>query len=118
MGANDEWVLWTRSGFYATNAPEKSRIGYCVDRGQQREALFLPVDRFSVFDREDIVRAVVRYGSEERARAQGVDIPQVNVEALLPPVVEVQRVAVGTARAQVQLSFDLEPPINKPAILP
>jgi uncharacterized caspase-like protein len=110
VGTNDEWVLWTRSGFYATNAPEKTRIGYCVDRGPHREALFLPADRFPVFDRADIVRAVVEHGSEERARANGVDIPHVDVAALLPPVVEIERASVTTDRREVNLGFEVEPP--------
>lgn len=111
IGTDDVWVLWTRSGFYATNAPDKlSRIGFCVDRGPRREALYLPADRFPIFDNEAIVRAVVQHGSEARARANGVDIPHVNVADLLPPVVEVQRVTVDAARTHATLHFELEPP--------
>ncbi len=109
VGADDRWVLWTRSGFYATNAPDTSRFGFCVDRGPHREALFLPADRFAAFDREDIVRAVVEHGSEERARAQGVAIPQVDVAALLPPVVEIDRFTVTADRRAVRVSFRVEP---------
>lgn len=109
VGADDTWVMWTRSGFYATNAPEKSRFGYCVDRGPHREALFLPADRFAIFDREDIVRAVVEHGSEERARAHGIDIPQVDVALMLPPVVEIERVTLARNRHQVHLHFRVEP---------
>ena len=109
VGADDTWVLWTRSGFYATNAPEKSRIGYCVDRGPHREALFLPADRFAVFDREDIVRAVVEHGTEERARAKGIDIPAVDVALIVPPVVEIERCTVTRNRRQVHLHLRVEP---------
>jgi hypothetical protein len=109
VGADDTWVLWTRSGFYATNAPQKTRFGYCVDRGPHREALFLPADRFAVFDREDIVRAVIEHGSEERARASGVEIPQVDVALILPPVVEIERFTVAAGRREVRLRFSVEP---------
>jgi uncharacterized caspase-like protein len=109
VGADDRWVLWTPSGFYATNAPDKSRFGFCVDRGPLREALFLPADRFPIFDREDIVRAVVEHGSEERARAQGVAIPPVDVAALLPPVVEIDRFTVTADRRAVRVHFRVEP---------
>jgi uncharacterized caspase-like protein len=109
VGADNRWVLWTRSGYYATNAPEKARIGYCVDRGPRREALFVPAERFAVFDREDIVRAVVRYGSEQRARAHGVEIPQVDVAAQLPPVVEIERIAVAADRREACLHLRVEP---------
>jgi WD40 repeat protein/uncharacterized caspase-like protein len=109
VGADDSWTLWTRSGFYATNSPQKSRFGYCVDRGPRREALFLPADRFAVFDREDIVRAVVEHGSEDRARARGVEIPVVDVALILPPVVEIERFTVAADRREVRLSFSVEP---------
>lgn len=109
VGADDTWVLWTRSGFYATNAPAKSRFGYCVDRGPHREALFLPADRFALFDRADIVRAVVEHGSEERARAQGVAIPAVDVAAMLPPIVEIERCTVARDRRGAHLHLRVEP---------
>lgn len=109
VGADDTWLLWTRSGFYATNAPQASRFGYCVDRGPRREALFLPADRFAAFDREDIVRAVVEHGSEERARAQGIDIPQIDVALMLPPIVEIERCTVARDRRQARLHLRVEP---------
>lgn len=109
VGADDRWVLWTRSGFFATNAPGQARIGYCVDRGPRREALYVPADRIPAFAREDIVRAVVRHGSEERARAAGLDIPPLDVAALLPPVVEIERFNVSADRRAVELHFRVEP---------
>lgn len=116
VGADDHWVLWTRSGYYATNAPEQARIGYCVDRGPRREALFVPADRMAAFAREDIVRAVVEHGSEERARSQGMVIPPVDVASLLPPVVEIERVTVSANRRQARLHFRVEPlsPAHQP----
>jgi uncharacterized caspase-like protein len=109
VGADDQWVLWTRSGFYATNAPSNRRFGYCVDRGPHQEALFLRADRFPVFDRADIVRAVVEHGSEALARQAGVDIPQVDVASLLPPWVEVVRARPGADLRTVEIEFTATP---------
>jgi uncharacterized caspase-like protein len=109
FGADDQWVLWTRSGFYATNAPSNRRFGYCVDRGPRREALFLGADRFPRFDRADIVRAVFELGSEDRARAAGVEIPRVDVAALLPPWVEIVRWKASADLRSVEIEFTATP---------
>lgn len=108
IGADDEWVLWTRSGYYATNAPRNRRFGYCIDRGPHQEGLFFPADRFACFDRPDIVAAVVEHGSEARARAHGTLIPEVDVTTLLPPIVELQQTSVAAGRDTVSLSFTVQ----------
>jgi Caspase domain len=108
IGADDEWVLWTRSGYYTTNAPRNRRFGYCVDRGPRQEALFFPADRFAHLDRPDIVAAVVEHGTEARARASGVPIPDIDLGTLLPPIVELERSVVADGRDTVSLSFTVQ----------
>ncbi len=108
IGADDEWVLWTRSGYYATNAASNRRFGYCVDRGPHQEALFFPADRFACFDRPDIVAAVIEYGTEARARAIGYPIPEVDVTDLLPPIVELERSTEAADRSSVSLVFTVQ----------
>ncbi len=108
MGADDEWVLWTRSGYYATNAAGNRRFGCCVDRGPHQEALFFPADRFACFDRRDIVAAVVEHGTEARARAMGISIPVVDLTSLLPPIVELEISTVAADRRSVSLVFTVQ----------
>lgn len=88
VARNDEWVIWTRSGFYAASPGGERLMGYHLNRGPKQEALFLPADRFKDFYRPDLVRAVVRHGSEARAAAAGVALPAVDLTALLPPHLE------------------------------
>lgn len=105
VGADDEWVVWTRSGYYNASAQGAQRIGYHVSRGADKEALFVPSERFKDCFRPDIVQAVVRFGSEDRARARGVKIEAMDVAAMMPPIIELARDGVVAAADHVSFSF-------------
>lgn len=108
VGADDEWVLWTRSGYFDASPGGARRIGYRVNRGRTREALFVPADRFGDFYRPQIVAAVVQHGSERRARRAGVTIPTLDIPTLLPPVVELEPGGVRVEGREVVLSFTVQ----------
>lgn len=108
VGADDEWVIWSRCGYYNASPNGAQRIGYRVNRGIAKEALFIPSDRFKVFYRPDIIDAIVKHGSEARARAKGVDIPPVDAATILPPIVELTRHGLQVADGQVTFSFTIE----------
>lgn len=108
VGADDEWVLWTRSGYFDASPEGARRIGYHVDRGTDREALFVPADRFKPAYRPDLVDAVLRHGSEDRARARGIAIPPLAVAAMLPPIVELLPGGVAAGADEVRFTFRVE----------
>jgi uncharacterized caspase-like protein/WD40 repeat protein len=109
VGSDDEWVIWTRSGYYDASPLGARRMGYQVNRGVRQEAQFLPSDRFKDFHRPDIVRAVVAHGTEARARAAGVVIPPLDVASLLPPVIELQAAKPVPAKHEARLRFSIAP---------
>jgi uncharacterized caspase-like protein len=88
VGSDDEWVLWTASGYFDASPKGAQRIGYHINRGPRKEALFIPSDRFKGVYRPRIVAAVVRHGSEPRARAAGVPIEPLDIAGQLPPLLE------------------------------
>lgn len=47
QGSNNEWVAWTPEGYYAASAKGDRYIGWHVNRGVDREALFFPASRFA-----------------------------------------------------------------------
>ncbi len=110
VGADDEWVLWTASGYYDASPQGAGRIGYRVNRGVAQEALLVPSDRFKVFYRPDIVAAVVQHGSEARARERGVAIAPVDVARMLPPIVELASLHVHGDGRSAGFAFTLESP--------
>jgi hypothetical protein len=105
VGADDEWVVWSRSGYYDTSPQGGRRVGYHVNRGADKEALFFPADRFKAFDRPDIIKAIVEHGSEDLARAAGIDIAAVDVTGILPPIVEFAKNGVAVRSSHVTLTF-------------
>jgi hypothetical protein len=118
VGSDDEWVLWTRSGYYDASPKGAQRIGYHVNRGQNQAAVFLPGDRMKGFYRPDIVQAVLLCGSEagvaKMARTWPADlaplprIRRLDVARLVPPVIELEGDPVG-GRDRVRLSFTARP---------
>ncbi|WP_374439069.1 caspase family protein [Inhella sp.] len=108
VGADDEWLLWSRSGFYDASPRGAQRAGYCIDRGREQEALFLPADRFKAFYRPDLIAAIVRHGSEERARRAGVAIPQLALAQMLPPLLELSRDGLAVDGGRVTLRFSVQ----------
>lgn len=110
VGADDEWVIWTRSGYYDASPSGAARIGYHVNRGPHKEALFFPSDRFKAYYRPDLVAAVVRHGTEARANAHAkwLAIAPLDVASRLPPIVEFDRKGVTVAGDQVSLRFSAE----------
>ena len=113
VGADDEWVIWSNSGYYNASRRGDRRIGYHVNRGATREALYFSSDRFiKTFFRPDIIQAIVKYGSEERALAelarQGLAVAPLDVAQILPPIVELAGKGVTTTKNNVTLTFTVE----------
>ncbi|MCK7492383.1 MAG: hypothetical protein MZW92_12845, partial [Comamonadaceae bacterium] len=99
-------VLWTRSGFYATNAPQKTRASAtAVDRGPHREALVparltaLPSStaRTSCAPSSSTAARSGRVRRASRSRRSTCAL-------ILPPVVEIERFTVAADRREVRLS--------------
>ena len=94
IGSDDEWVIWSKSGFYNASHRGDRRFGYHINRGSDQEALFYPSDRFiKSFFRPDFIQAILEHGSEERALAainkDGNVAQHVDVSATLPPIVDI-----------------------------
>jgi len=109
VGSDDEWVLWTRSGYYDASPQGARRMGYHVNRGADQEAVFVSSDRFKAFHRPDIVRAVITHGCEYGARQQGVTIDPLDVAASLPPVVELLAATPVPDGTAIRLQFSVRP---------
>lgn len=105
IGADDEWVLYSRSGYYDASPKGARHIGYHVNRGPNQAALFVRSDRFKDFYNKDIIQAIVRWGSEDRARAKGVKIEPLDVAQMLPPLIELAAGGVAATRDSVTFSF-------------
>lgn len=113
VGSDDEWVIWSNSGYYNASQRGDRRFGYHVNRGPDKEALFFSSDRFiKAFFRPDIIQAIVKYGSEEGAfhemARQDPAAGPIEVAQILPPIVELTAKGLSTTEDKVTLTFTVE----------
>ena len=104
VSSDNEWVIWSASGYYAASLKGDRYVGYHVNQGEHQEALFYPSDRFiKQLYRPDIIRAILVDGSEERALTRlGVTRPDIGM--ILPPVIELKNVT----QSDGALTLDVE----------
>ena len=105
VGADDEWVLWSKSGYYIASQNGDRYLGYHINRGPDKEALFFSSDRFhTVFFRPDIIQAILSYGSEARASEKAaeshISIGPVDVGEILPPIIELDEDGVNVFESE------------------
>jgi len=113
VGSDDEWVIWSKSGYYNSSQDGDTRFGYHLNRGFEREAVFIPSDRLSkTFYRPDIIQAIIEQGSEERAfekmAAQGAQIDRPNLLNTLPPIVELLKGGVKQTATAATFRFAVQ----------
>jgi len=110
VGADDEWVIWSKSGYYNASQEGDRRFGYHLNRGPRMEAIFISSDRLSkTYYRPDIIQAIIENGSEERAFAklagQGILLEKVDILKALPPIVELLKGGVKQTSREVNFQF-------------
>jgi WD40 repeat protein len=89
------WVLWTPEGYYDASAGAEDLIGWHVNQGKDKEALFYPASRFrSTYYRPDIIDKIldtyneaeaIRLANQSSNRTQST----IRLEQALPPIVRI-----------------------------
>ena len=111
VGADDEWVIWSQSGYYNASQKGDRRFGYHINRGTDMESLYFPSDRFiKSFFRPDIIQAILEHGSEERALSalENANAKAVDVAKILPPIVELLPNGIVAEKDKVTLKFSVQ----------
>ena len=66
--AGDEWVLWTPSGYYDASPGGDRLIGWHVNRGRAKSALFYSAHQFrKQFFRPDVIDKIIEMGDAKKA---------------------------------------------------
>jgi WD40 repeat protein len=83
----NRWVLWTPEGFFDASPGGSELIGYHLNRGKDREADFIPIDKlYNTFYRPDMVIAKLQ-GKDISGFAQNINIDNLlNAKTLAPKV--------------------------------
>ena len=84
--SNGEWVLWTPEGYFAASANGAKYIGYHVNKGPEKEAAYLSVDKlYNQFYRPDLVEANLK-GRDISQYAKAVNIEKTIRGGLAPEI--------------------------------
>ena len=71
VASDNEWVCWTPKGYYAASAGGEKYIGWHINQGMDKEALFYPVSVFrEQYLQPELVKRTIELGSFEAALKQ------------------------------------------------
>ncbi len=91
---DDEYVVWSNSGYFASSVNGARYVGYHINKGADTEAQFVSSDRyFDTLYRPDIIEYIWETGSEEQAIAfagEARKVETVDIAASLPPIVRLE----------------------------
>lgn len=116
------WVLWTPKGYYTASPGGEDLIGWHVNREWHENADFFSASRFrNRFRRPDVVQLVLETLDEEEAIRQANETAErdresIEIEKLLPPVIEIVSPDNGTT--VVEKDLVLEYKVRSPSGLP
>ncbi len=94
--SNEDWILWTKEGYYAASPGGERLMGWTIDNGPDTLPTFHPAERFrKQFYRPDVIRRALEKGNVAEAlkaadAARGQKTRDVNIDQLLPPRVRLQ----------------------------
>ena len=99
QGTDNEWVAWTPEGYYTASVNGDKYVGWHINQGENRSALYYPASRFSKqFYSPEIVakyletggdiKEVIRLVNLERPRQKKIEKTTVSdIGNILPPAV-------------------------------
>lgn len=87
VSTEGEWVVWSKSGYYDASLNGDQHVGFHVNQGPDRPAIFYTVDRFlKAYYRPDVIRRILDTGSEKEA-LESLTISHQSCYAILPPTI-------------------------------
>ena len=110
---NDEWVAWTKGGYFNASVGGDKYVGYHINQGADKEARFVGSDKyFDTFYRPDIISLTLKLGSEKKAIAYAGrtrKVETVEVSQSLPPVITLTSQSnIRTSSQTANITFDIK----------
>jgi WD40 repeat protein len=82
---NNNLVAWTPENFYTSSSGGKDLVGFHINQGSNREAVYLPASKLEAFNRPDLVAKALR-GESLEAYAKRVNINRLLSDGLPPEI--------------------------------
>lgn len=103
--AGDEWIVWTREGYYAASPGGERLMGWQVNNGRDQAESFYPASQFrKQFYRPDVIKLLLPLGSATKALEQLGEQNRPTLAQALPPRVEILAPTTGA------------PPVDAPEV--
>jgi len=86
VSKDNEWIAWTKEGFFNSSKNGAKYIGYHINQGSNKEAKFVAVDKlYNTFYRPDLIAKALR-GEDISSYARGININEILSSGLAPEV--------------------------------
>ena len=86
VGSDNEWVLWTKEGFFNASPNGAKYIGYHINQGPEKEARYVSVDKlYNTFYRPDLVEKSLK-GVDISSYAANINIDEILTGGFAPTV--------------------------------
>ena len=116
------WIVWTPEGYYDAAAGAEDLLGWHVNQGPDKEALFYPVSQFrKIYYRPDVIAQVldtldVQVSLLRANKARQEQSTSMKIAKALPPVVTLLAPADGTSVSDrnVKIQYILNSPTGDP----
>ncbi len=111
VGTDNEWVLWTKEGFFNASKNGAKYIGYHINQGSDKEAEFVTVDAlYSTFYRPDLIQKALA-GESLESYAKNINIDKL-LKGGLPPEVHILTETTKTTTQDLDLKVQVCPKGN------
>ena len=112
IGTNDEYIVWSKSGYYDASVGGDKYIGYHINQGRYKESLFVSSDKFYETNyRPDVIQNILNYGNEKKAivyASRTKKVKEIEVVDSLPPFVSLlSKSLIKTDKSYVNVSFEV-----------
>lgn len=123
VSKEDEWVLWSQSGYFDSSVGGDKYVGYHINRGPDKEARYVGSDKYyDTLYRPDIISLILQTGSEREAIAKAEEtrkVQTVDIAASLPPTLYLtspSRLSTTAASTTIRYGVESQSPITQTII--
>jgi WD40 repeat protein len=110
----DRWIVWSKSGYYTSSIDGDKFMGYHVNQGVDKEAIFLPSANFySEKYIPKIIEYIIKYGDEKEAIARleedkRVTLIKKDIRDILPSEIKLESEAqLQTSDESIKVLFSI-----------
>jgi len=106
VGSDNEWVMWSKEGFFNASKDGAKYIGYHINQGADKEAEFIGVDKlYSSLYRPDLIEKALA-GEDLSSYAKEINIQNL-LSAGVAPTVKIKTASNESKSRDVELELEL-----------